>query len=50
MSKILITAKISPDLDGVACAFAYAKLMKKSIKAMNTLSEFLKNLILKLVI
>jgi manganese-dependent inorganic pyrophosphatase len=27
MSKILITAKISPDLDGVACAYAYAKLM-----------------------
>lgn len=27
MSKILITAKISPDLDGVACAYAYAKLL-----------------------
>lgn len=27
MSKILITAKIGPDLDGVACAYAYAKLM-----------------------
>ena len=29
MSKILITAKISPDLDGLACAFAYAKLLNK---------------------
>lgn len=27
MSKILVTAKISPDLDGVACAYAYAKLL-----------------------
>lgn len=27
MSKILITAKISPDLDGIACAYAYAKLL-----------------------
>lgn len=27
MSKILITPKINPDLDGVACAYAYAKLL-----------------------
>lgn len=27
MAKILITPKINPDLDGVACAYAYAKLL-----------------------
>ena len=27
MDKILITPKINPDLDGVACAYAYAKLL-----------------------
>jgi len=27
MSKILITPKINPDLDGVACAYAYAKFL-----------------------
>jgi len=30
MSKILITPKINPDLDGVACAYAYAKLLNAS--------------------
>ena len=30
MSKILITPKINPDLDGVACAYAYAKLLNSS--------------------
>jgi len=29
MSRILITAKISPDLDGVACAYAYAELLNQ---------------------
>lgn len=29
MSKILITAKISPDLDGAACAYAYAELLNQ---------------------
>jgi len=29
MNKILITPKINPDLDGVACAYAYAKLLSK---------------------
>lgn len=30
MSNILITPKINPDLDGVACAYAYAKLLNAS--------------------
>lgn len=30
MPKILITPKINPDLDGVACAYAYAKLLNSS--------------------
>jgi manganese-dependent inorganic pyrophosphatase len=30
MSRILITPKINPDLDGVACAYAYAKLLNSS--------------------
>ncbi len=29
MNKILITPKINPDLDGVACAYAYSKLLNK---------------------
>lgn len=29
MSEILITAKVSPDIDGVACMFAYAQLLGK---------------------
>lgn len=29
MSNILITAKVSPDIDGVACMFAYAQLLGK---------------------
>ena len=29
MGKILITPKINPDLDGVACAYAYSKLLNK---------------------
>lgn len=27
MKPILVTAKINPDLDGVACALAYAELL-----------------------
>ncbi len=30
MSKILITAKINPDLDGLACAYAYAQFLNKT--------------------
>lgn len=32
MNKILITPKINPDLDGVACAYAYAKYLNSSDK------------------
>ena len=30
MSKILLTAKTNPDLDGVACIYAYQKLLSKN--------------------
>lgn len=40
MSKILITAKISPDLDGVACAFAYAKLKNEIDKGNEYIAWF----------
>ncbi len=30
MAKILITPKVNPDLDGVACALAYSELLKQT--------------------
>lgn len=34
MSEILITAKVSPDIDGVACMFAYAQLLGKDVQSV----------------